>query len=217
MHNHTFKEILLQTLGELTIPGIGWDCSFFILNMQRGLPHSLSNLPLSIKSKGWYSLFITIKAFVRKIPVGNQLKIHEGQPLEQQAEGGGSTTGWVFGELTCNENVLNSQRRAHGTHSDILHFILPAELHFRGLIGPGLGVNNPHKGDPWPSFYQGVNLLLYYLDAVDIAELKENELCSTILFLTILKKRTETKYFLKTETQIYKKAIRTSIFPGFFP
>lgn len=78
--------------------------------MQRGLPHSLSNLPLPIKSKGRYLLCITTKAFVSKIPAGNQLEIHEGQRLEQQVEGGGSTMGWVFGELTCNENVLNSQR-----------------------------------------------------------------------------------------------------------
>lgn len=78
--------------------------------MQRGLPHSLSNLPLSIKSKGRYLLCITTKSFVSKIPAGNQRETNEGQHLEQQLEGGGSTTGGVFGELTCNANVLNLQR-----------------------------------------------------------------------------------------------------------
>lgn len=56
---------------------------FFFFNMQRGLPHSLSNLPLAIKSKGCYSLCI----FVSKIPAGNQLKIEEAQHL--RAAGGG--------------------------------------------------------------------------------------------------------------------------------
>lgn len=166
--------------------------------MQRGLPHNFSNLPLSIKSKGWYSLCITTNAFVSKIPAGNQLKINKGQHLEQQVEGGGSnTTGWAFGELTCNENMLNSQRWAHWAHSDILHFILPAPLHFRGLIGPGLGVNSPHKGEPWPYLNQGVSWLLYYLDATDIAELKEKEPCSSIFFYYFEKKRS----FLNTSSR----------------
>lgn len=184
--------------------------------MQRGLPHSLSNLPLSIKSKGWYSLFITTKAFVSKIPAGNQLKIDKGQHLEQHVEGGGSTTGWVFGELMCNENVLNSRRWPHWTHSDILHFILPAERHFRGLIGPRLGVNNPHKGDPWPSLYQGVNLLLYYLDATDIAELKEKEPCSSILFLTVLKKKEWKQIFPQDRGSNLQKSFKNFYFPWVF-
>lgn len=52
---------------------------------------------------------------------------------------------------------------------------------------------------------------------MDIAELKEKEPRSSILFLTVLKKKgVKTNISSRYEAQIYKKALRASFFPWVF-